>query len=154
MQKTRIATLAWTSLIAIPIGWSIGRLVHNATAELLPIPALLPAFLVLFAAAMFAGARAVRGWIRERRHDRHLGPLQVARILALAKAAEYFGAVIVGAYVGIAGIAIDHLAVPMGREGLLMAGLVAVAGALATVAAVVLERSCLVPPSDEDPQNE
>lgn len=150
MQKTKLATLLWICLIAAPIGWSISRLIHNATGTLPPIPLLLPAFIVVLAVIMLAGAREVRGWIHERRHDRHIGPLRVARLLALAKAAEFFGAAVIGGYVGLGVLAMDHLASSMGRGGLLRAGIVAAAAVLATVAAVVLERACLVPPDDEE----
>lgn len=150
MQKTRIATLVWTSLIAAPIGWSLGLVVHDATGLLPPIPLLLPLFLVVLSALMLAGARAVRGWIDHRRYDRHMGPLRVARMLALAKAAEFFGAAITGVYVGVAVLSMDHLAAPMGRDALWRSGFVIIGAVIATVAAVILERACLVPPSDDE----
>jgi hypothetical protein len=151
MQKTKIPTLIWVGLIAAPIGWSISRLVLDASAALPPVPVVLPVMVILLAALLFAAAREVQGWIRERRHDRHIGPLRVARLLALAKAAEYFGAAVAGAYVGLAVLATDHLAVPMGRDRLLMSGLVIGSATLATVAAVILERACLDPPEDDHP---
>ncbi|AYY11392.1 DUF3180 domain-containing protein [Actinobacteria bacterium YIM 96077] len=150
MHKTRIATLVWTGLLAGPAGWLIARIVHESTGLLPPVPLILPLFLVIFAALMFAGARMVQGWIHHRRHDRHMSPLRIARALAVAKAAELFGAALAGGYVGLAVVALDHFAAPMGREGMLMSALTAGAAVLATVAAVVLERSCLVPPEDEE----
>ncbi|NED98738.1 DUF3180 domain-containing protein [Phytoactinopolyspora halotolerans] len=150
MQKTKIATLVWVALLAAPIGWSISRVIQDSTRELPPVPVVLPVLLALLAAFLFFAAREIKAWIRERRHDRHIGPLRVARTLALAKAAEFFGAALTGAYLGLATLAIDHLTVPMGRDRLLMAGLVVGAGTLATVAAVVLERACIVPPGDDE----
>lgn len=151
MQKTKLTTLLWVALFTAPIGWSISRLILNASGELPPIPVLLPIFIAVLAVLMFAGAREVRAWIRERRHDRHIGPLRVARLLALAKAAEFFGSAVIGGYLGLAVLAVDHLASEMGRGGLLRAAAVAAAALVATVAAVLLERACLVPPDEEQP---
>ncbi|WP_165367522.1 DUF3180 domain-containing protein [Phytoactinopolyspora endophytica] len=154
MQKTKIATLVWVGLVAAPIGWSISRLIQDYSHELPPVPVLFPVLVALLAAVLFVGAYEVRGWVRERRHDRHLGPLRVARLLALAKAVELFGAAVAGAYVGLAILAMDHFSVPMGRDRFLMAGTVVGASALATVAAVVLERACVVPADDDEPRIE
>ncbi|NED95413.1 DUF3180 family protein [Phytoactinopolyspora alkaliphila] len=151
MQKTKIPTLIWVGLIAAPIGWSISRLLLDASGTLPPVPVVLPVMVFLLAALLFAAAREVRGWIQERRHDRHIGPLRVARLLALAKAAEYFGAAAAGAYVGLAVLATDHLEVPMGRDRLVMSGLVIAFATLASGAAVALERACVVPPEDDQP---
>jgi hypothetical protein len=149
MQKTKISTLGWVGLIAAPIGWSVSRLVLDRTGALPLVPVVLLIFVLILAGMMFAGARAIRGWIEERRHDRYLGPLRVARVLALAKATEFFGAALAGGYVGLSVLSIDHLASPMGRDALLRAGLMTGAAVLVTAAAVVLERACLVPPDDE-----
>lgn len=151
MQKTKISTLIWVAVIAVPIGWSIARLVEAASGALPPIPLVLPLLLLFLAVGLFAGARAVRQWISERRFDRRLDPLRVARAVALAKAAEYFGVVLIGVYAGIGLLALDNLNVPMGRNRALLSGAVIVCAVVLTVAAVRLERACMVPPpSDEE----
>jgi hypothetical protein len=149
VRPTRVSTLLWVALAAIPVGWSVGRVVDAVSGTLPPIPWILPLLLVFLALLLFVGAYAVRGWVQERRYDRRLDALRVARLLALSKAAAVFGALVIGAYLGIAVLALDSLAVPAGRNRLVLAALVVLAGVVIVVAALRLERACLVPP-DED----
>lgn len=150
MQRTKIGSLIWVALVAVPIGWSIGRVVDAASGALPPVPWVLPLLLVFLAIAMFAGARAVRGWIIERRFDRRIDALRVARSVALAKASEYFGAVLVGVYTGLGLLALDALDSPMGRNRAVLSATVVVAAVVLTVAAVRLERAGEVPPPPDD----
>lgn len=150
MQQTKIGSLIWIALVAVPVGWSIGRVVDSVSGALPPIPWVFPLLLVFLAIAMFAGARVIQGWIHERRYDRRLDALRVARSVALAKATEYFGAVVVGVYAGMAGLALTMLSVPMGRNRAILSGVVVLSAVVLTIAAVRLERACLVPPTDED----
>jgi hypothetical protein len=151
MQKTRISSLLWAALIAIPIGWIASRLVDAGSGALPPVPWILPSLLLFLAMGIFAGARTIRQWITERRFDRRIDALRVARALALAKATEYFGAVVAGAYVGLGLHALSMLAMPMGRNRAIMSTAVVVCAIIMTLAAVRLERACEVPPpADED----
>ena len=150
MRPTRISTLLWVALAAIPVGWSIGRVVDAVSNTLPPVPWILPLLLAFLALLLLVGAYAVRGWVQERRYDRRLDALRVARLLALGKAAAVFGALVVGVYVGIAVLALGSLEVPAGRNRALLSALVVVAAVVVVVAALRLERACLVPPPDED----
>jgi hypothetical protein len=150
VRPTRVSTLLWVALAAVPVGWSIGRIIDVVSGTLPPVPWILPLLLVFLAVLLFVGAYAVRGWVEERRYDRRLDALRIARLLALAKAAAVFGALVVGAYLGIAVLALDSLAVPAGRNRAVLGALVVVAGVLVVVAALRLERAGTVPPSDED----
>ncbi len=150
MQKTRVGSLIWAGLIAAPIGWSISRLIDEWSQALPPIPVVLPLLVLFLAIGLFAGARAVRQWVTDRRFDRRIDPLRVARALALAKACEYFGAVVVGAYAGLGILAITMLNSPMGRERSVLSAVVIVCAIVMTIAATRLERACLVPPNDAD----
>lgn len=149
MQQTKIGTLVWAALIAAPIGWSIGR-VYEAVAEALPpVPWVLAVLLVFLAVLAIVGERAVRAWIGERRFDAQLDPLRVARMVVLAKAGALFGAAIAGAYLGLAVLSLGWLAVPMGRDRLLLSAFVVLAAVIVAVASVRLERACMVPPDDD-----
>ncbi|MET0521267.1 MAG: DUF3180 domain-containing protein [Jiangellaceae bacterium] len=150
MRPTRVSTLLWVALAAIPVGWSIGMVVDAVSNTLPPVPWILPLLLVFLALLLFVGAYAVRGWVQERRYDRRLDALRIARLLALGKAAAVFGALVVGVYVGIAVLALGSLEVPAGRNRALLSALVVVAAVVVVVAALRLERACLVPPPDED----
>jgi hypothetical protein len=150
VRPTRVSTLLWVALAAIPVGWSIGMVVDAVSNTLPPVPWILPLLLVFLALLLFVGAYAVRGWVQERRYDRRLDALRIARLLALGKAAAVFGALVVGVYVGIAVLALGSLEVPAGRNRAILSALVVVAAVVVVVAALRLERACVVPPPDED----
>ena len=141
--------MVWVALAAIPVGWSVGRVVDSVSGTLPPIPWILPLLLVFFAILLLVSAYAVRGWVEERRYDRRLDALRIARLSALGKAAAVFGALVIGAYLGIGVLALGSLAVPAGRNRAVLSALVIIAGVVIVVAALRLERACLVPP-DED----
>lgn len=149
MRPTRVGTLVWVALAAAPVGWSIGRIVDAMSNALPPVPWILPLLLVFLAVVLFVGARTVRGWIEERRYDSRMDALRAARLLALGKAAAVFGALAAGAYVGLAVLALDSLAVPAGRNRVVLSTLVAVAAVVVSIAGLRLERACMVPPDDE-----
>lgn len=150
MQRTRIGSLIWVALVAVPAGWSIGRVVDALSNALPPIPWVLPLLLLFLALGMAAGARAVRGWITERRFDRRIDALRVARSVALAKASAYFGALLAGLYAGLGLLALGYLDSPMGRNRAVLSAVVVAASVILTVAAVRLERAGEVPPPSED----
>lgn len=154
MSRTTLGTLGWVAAIAAPIGWSIGRIYDAAVGTLLPVPWVLPLLLVFLAVIAVAAAAVVRAWVAERRYDNRIDALRVARLLVLAKALEFFGAAVAGAYLGLVLLALDAMAVPMGRNRVLLGGIVVVAAVVLTVAAVRLERACIAPPSpDEDDES-
>ncbi len=150
VRPTRVSTLLWVALAAVPVGWSVGMVIDAVSSTLPPIPWILPLLIVFLALLLFAGAYAVRAWVQERRYDRRLDALRIARLLALGKAAAVFGAVVVGAYLGLAVLALGSLEVPVGRNRAVLSALVVVAGVVVVVAALRLERACLVPPPEED----
>lgn len=153
MRPTRVSTLVWIGLAAAPVGWSVGRVVDAVSDALPPVPWILPLLLAFLAVVLFLGARAVRGWIEERRFDGRLDALRIARLLALAKAAAVFGAAVAGGYVGLGVLALNSLSVPAGRNRAVLSGLVAVAAVVVVVAALRLERAGMVPPEDEESED-
>jgi hypothetical protein len=150
VRPTRVSTLLWVALAAVPVGWSVGMVIDAVSNALPPIPWILPLLLAFLALLLFVGAYAVRGWVQERRYDRRLDALRIARLLALGKAAAVFGALVIGLYLGLAVLALGSLEVPVGRNRAILSVLVVVAGVVVVVAALRLERACLVPPPDED----
>jgi len=153
MRPTRVGTLVWIGLAAAPVGWSVGQVVDALSDALPPVPWILPLLLAFLAVVLFLGARAVRGWIEERRFDGRLDALRIARLLALSKAAAVFGAAVAGGYVGLGVLALGSFSVPAGRNRALLSGLVAIAAVVVVVAALRLERACLVPPDDEESED-
>lgn len=149
MEKTNVSTLLWVCVIAVPIGWTVSLIIDSATYALPPVPWVLPALMVALAAVLEIARRAVRGWIEHRKFDQKLDPLRIARLLVLAKASAVFGAALAGAYVGLAVHAIDALDSPMGRNRLLMAGIVVAAGVAVIATALRCEAACRIPPPDD-----
>lgn len=153
MHRTKVGTLLGIGLAAVPAGWILGLVADAVSGALPAVPWGVIPVLVAMAVIGFVGARVVRAWIAERRYDRAVDALLVARLLALAKAVAVFGVVVTGAYVGLGLLTLDRLTGTVARDRALLAASIAVGGVLVTIAAVRLERACEVPPppDDEDP---
>jgi len=117
-----------------------------------PLPPLAPATLVLLALAEAFSARLLAARRRGAVGTRPVHPIDVARTAALARASSAAGALVAGAYAGLAlhvrGLR-EALAVADGD--LLVAALSAAAGLLLVAAALLLERTCRVRPGPRDP---
>lgn len=150
MRATKISTLVGVGLAAIPAGWLFGRLVQVSTGALPSVPWVLAIVLVVMAVLLLLAARVARGWIHERRYDRRVDALVVARLLALGKAGSVFGVVVAGVYAGIGGVALDQLSGTTARDRALLAAVVAIAGVAVAVASFRLELACRVPPDDSE----
>jgi ABC-type xylose transport system permease subunit len=153
VHRTRVGTLIWAFVFGVPVGWLIARAVRSSGNGLPPIPAVLPILLGVLAVAGIVAARWVRAWVDERKHERHLDALRVARLVAMAKAGSIFGAVVGGLYAGIVLVALELLDVPLGRSRAIVGGIVVLTAVAVSVSALVLERACEAPPppQDDDP---
>ncbi len=153
MRATKVSTLIGVGLIGFAAGWLFGRLVKASTGALPSVPWVLAIVLAVMAVLLLMGARVASGWIRERRYDRRVDALVVARLLALGKAGSIFGAVVAGAYAGLGGVALNQLSGTIARDRALLAGVVALAGVAVAVAGFRLELACRVPPPDESDED-
>lgn len=152
MGPTRIGTLLGAGLVAAPLGWAFGLVAQAATGALPAVPWVLPLLLLFMAALLLIGARMVRGWVEERRYDRQVDALLVARLFALGKAAAVFGAVIGGVYIGFGLLAAVELPPPVRTGRVVLSGLVVAGGVVVALSALRLERACRVPhPDGDDP---
>lgn len=149
MQQTKIGTLIWIAIGAIPVGWTISRVVDATTNALPPIPWVLPVLLVFLAVILEFAGRAVRAWIAERRYDEQIDAFRVARLTVLAKATAVFGAALAGAYLGLMILALDSWLVPMGRNRVWLSAFVIAAAIAASIAALRCEQACRAPTPDE-----
>ena len=153
MRTTKISTLFSIGLAGIAAGWLFGRLVQASTGALPSVPWVLAIVLMVMAVLLLLGARVARGWIQERRYDSRVDALVVARLLALGKASSVFGAIVAGAYTGIAGVVLNQLSGTVARDRALLAAAMAIAGVAVAVAGFRLELACRVPPPDESEQS-
>lgn len=111
----------------------------------------------LFAAVAAVTAVVVRRRITEGEvgQDRsQMSPVSVARAAVLGKACAWLGAFVGGAYLGLTVyVLVEYPTLLAAQEDTPGAVVCTAAGACVAVAGVVLERCCLVPPGDADPDS-
>jgi hypothetical protein len=157
MGPTRLRVLLVVGLVAGAIGWLVGRILDAYSGAGQPRLSWLTAGLLLFVAVLLLiAARAAGGWVRERRYARTMNALAVARMVAVAKAAAVFGALVCGGYAGYGLFILQLLESSAGQRRAVIAGATALAGLIVMLAALRLERACRVPPRDgpEPPEDE
>lgn len=126
----------------------VAFLLAGQTPGRLELPLSAPVTVALLAVAEFVGAKVVRDRLAHRvsPRGRPLHPLQVARAAALAKASSPAGAVLLGAYGGLAAWTLPRRdSLPPFAPDPLVVLLSAVACLALVVAALLLERACRTP---------
>ena len=147
MTPTRLPVLLATAAATAVLAWVAARAAYPALS---PLPWLTGATPLLLAVAELITAGLLRARLRGAPGTRPVHPIDVARIAALAKASSAAGALLVGAYGGIAAAAAGALSrLAVAGDDLLAAALGAAAGLVLVVAALVLERVCRVPSDRE-----
>lgn len=148
MTPARPLVVAVLALVAAVLSWLGLGLWDRRGGDPLPLPWTAVIGMVVLALVVVAAGLPVRRWARGRR-DRPVDPLAAARTAVLAKAAAYGGAALVGWYAGQALVIVPN---PVGarRARLIAAVASAVAAAGLSVAGLVVQRWCRVPPPDDD----
>ena len=149
MKPTRLGELL-AIFIVVAIG--VGAIAWSAYERLPRLQTSAPISLLLIAAFVGFTARATRVRLDGLPGTKPIMPLLVARYAALAKASSLAGAIAAGIYAGVLGYAVTH------QDNFRYAGTDAVLGALGlaaagllVVAALLLERTCLVRRPPEQP---
>ncbi len=101
--------------------------------------------------AVLVVAWPIRRWNAGER-DRAINPLRAARTVALAKAAALAGAVMTGGWVGFVGVALPAVTLGSQPGRVAASAAVVLASVGLTVAGLVAERWCMIPPEDGDEQ--
>ena len=123
-------------------------MLRAAYGSLPPLPwTMVPALIIAAGGEVITG-RGLQARILRRPGAKPVPPLQVARMVALAKASSLAAAVIGGVAAGFAGAAAGSLQAPAARHDVFAASSTFVAAVVLAVAALYLERCCRVP---EDP---
>jgi hypothetical protein len=145
MTPTRLRTLFLIAVVVAAVSW---LLLHAAYGSLPPLPwTMVPALIIAAGGEVITG-RGLQARILRRPGAKPVPPLQVARMVALAKASSLAAAVIGGVAAGFAGAAAGSLPAPAARHDVFTASSTFVAAVVLAVAALYLERCCRVP---EDP---
>jgi hypothetical protein len=143
VRPTRLPVLVVAAAVTAVLAWLLARAAYPLLS---PLPWLTGATPVLLAVAELITAVLLRARLRGARGTRPVHPIDVARIAALAKASSVGGAVLVGAYGGIAlAAAAARARLAVAGDDLVAAVLGAASGLLLVVAALLLERVCRVP---------
>ena len=148
MTPSRVRVLAAVAVVAAAGSWVLLTVWSNTGHAALPVPWTAPVGVLVLAAVVLAAAREVRRSVLGRRAGR-LDPLLAARIVVLAKASSYVGAVLTGWYAAQAVVVLPAL-VGERRSRFTLALLTAGACLLLAAAGVVAQRWCRRPPEDPE----
>lgn len=150
MMPTKVRTLLALAVLAGLATYVAFRLAYSDLPPL-PVTAALSTFLLAVAEAYVAPM--VRNRLAGRPGTKPILPIAVARMAALAKASSALGALLAGAWVGIAAYVLPLEAATPRRDAT-RAGLGLVSALLLVAAALWLENVCRVkklPPGDPPP---
>jgi Protein of unknown function (DUF3180) len=152
VKPARATSVVLTAVVAGVVGWLVLRAWLDNGHEPLPLPWTAVAGTLGLVVAVIAAGLPVRRWQQGRR-DRALDPLVAARTVVLAKAAAYGGAVLAGWYAAQA-LTILPDVVGARRTRLLLSSLAFLAACGLSVAGMVVQHWCRLPPTDEDQQGD
>jgi hypothetical protein len=149
MRPTAIRMLLAVAGLSAALGWVFADWI-DGQGRLPVVPWM--AVLVVWVVAGFVAAWALVA--RRRLHPKpggtRMAPLVAARTAALALAGSRTGAVVFGAYGGVALRLLQETAVAAGRERLLAAALASAGGLVLAGLSLWLERICRLPEDDDD----
>src|ERR1700744_319525 len=145
MTPTRLRTLFGIAVARAVVSWLLLRTVSSSLPS---FPWTMVPALVIAAGGEAITARGLRARILGRPGTKPMPSLQVARMVALAKASSLAAAVIAGVAAGFAAAAAESLPAGAAGHDVLTAGVTFAASLLLAAAALYLEYCCRVP---EDP---
>lgn len=144
MTPTRIRMLLAVAVVMAGGAWGVSVAIDAIAARMVAVPVVAPIGIWLLAIAVLFWALFVRPRLRKVRGARPMPPILAARTAALAMAASRTGAILAGAYAGVALGLIPWLRTPAGVQAIWASG-ICVAGSVVLVAAALwLERLCRI----------
>lgn len=149
MAPTRLGPLVLLALVAFALTTAVLQLRQAGGAATSSPPLVSVVVVAGLAVAVLVVAWPVRRWNAGER-DHALNPLRAARTVALAKAAALAGAVMTGGWLGYVGVALPLVAVTTQPGRTAASAAVVLASLGLTVAGLVAERWCMLPPEDDD----
>lgn len=152
IAPTRVGPLLLLAGLAFALSTAVLQLRQAAGGSTAAPPLVAIVTVAGLAVAVLVVAWPVRRWNSGVR-ERPLNPLRAARTLALAKAAALAGAVLTGGWLGFVAVALPLVSISAQAERAVAAGAVVLASLGLTVAGLVAERWCMIPPEDDDDEN-
>ncbi|WP_380169174.1 DUF3180 domain-containing protein [Jannaschia sp. R86511] len=149
LAPTRVGPLLLLAGSAFAVSTAALQL-RQAGGAATPTPPLAAALVVAaLAFALLVVAWPIRRWNAGER-DRAVDPLRAARTVALAKASALAGALLTGGWVGFVGVALPAVTLTSQPGRVVASAAVVLASVGLTVAGLVAERWCMIPPEDDD----
>jgi hypothetical protein len=148
VRPARASSAVLVAVVAAAVTWFALDLWTDHGGRLPPLP-----WFAAVAIAVVAVVVLVLGWEVRRsvggERATPVDPLAAARVVVLAKAAVYGGAVLVGWYGGQALVLLSDVSITRGGRLAVAAG-TSLAAAVLAVAGLLAQRWCRIPPDDED----
>jgi hypothetical protein len=150
VSPTRPATLLTAGVAGFVLGFGLTSLLDQLGYGLPRVSWVAVVLLAFLASLLLVGWRRVRAWVSGDRPQEPGDALTMGRFVALAKAGSMFGALMCGAYLGLAAVGLDRVETTYGRGHVLWAVAGAAAAGAVLVSALLLERALQLPGDDED----
>jgi hypothetical protein len=147
VKPARVPLAVLTSLVTGALAWFLLDLWTRQGGRLLPLPWFAAAAIAAVAAVVAVLGWEVRRSVRGQRST-PLDPLFAARVVVLAKAAVFGGAVLAGWYAAQGLVVLSNVS-GLRRERLVVAGVTALAAIALTVAGFLAQRWCRLPDDDQ-----
>ena len=153
MRPTGVRLLLAVAAVSAAVGWGAVRVVDSWLGRIVPVPWLAAAAMWLLASALLYWAVTTRARLRHAPGTKPMPPILAARTAALAMAASRAGALVAGAYVGIAIAMVPVIGTPTGAATFWSASLTALGAVAMIITALWLEHLCRLPigPPDDYP---
>jgi len=148
MKPTRIRVLVALLLGVAAVTWGVLQIMLDRGEVLPPLTWTAPSFIVLLAIVVLATALGLRARLDDPVKRPH--PLSMARMAVLGKASAHVGPIVGGLYAGYLLVLLPGLEIASRRDRSVLCLVALLASIGLSVAGLVLERACWVPPSGTD----
>jgi hypothetical protein len=150
MRPSRVGVLVALLVGVAAVAWGALQISVNRGTTLPPLTWTAPAGVAALAVVVLVTALGLRS--RLDRPEKRPHPLSMARMAVLGKASAHVGPIVGGLYAGYLLVLLPGLEIDSRRDRAILCTVALLAAALLTVAGLLLEKSCRVPPTDTDDQ--
>ena len=151
MRPTRIRVLVALLLGVAAVTWGVLQIMLDRGAVLPPLTWTAPSCIALLAIVVLATALGLRARLDDPAKRPH--PLSMARMAVLGKASAHVGPIVGGLYAGYLLVLLPGLEIASRRDRSVLCLVALLASIGLSVAGLLLERACRVPPSGTDEQS-
>jgi hypothetical protein len=148
MRPTRIGVLVALLVGLAAVTWGVLQIALDRGAVLPPLTWTAPSGIVLLAIVVLATALGLRARLGDPAKRPH--PLSMARMAVLGKASAHLGPIIGGLYGGYLLVLLPGLEIGSRRDRAVLCLVALLASIALSLAGLLLERACRVPPSGTD----